>query len=271
MATPLTRTALTGRIRVNAGDLMRLAILSDIHGNYRALEAVLEDIGQQHIEDIVALGDNIGYGPEPEPVVRELISREIPSVMGNHELALITPSYYGRLNFLAQHSLDISRSLLSAESLLWLADLQPVLVRNKARFCHGCPPASITRYLYAPSTIRLTRIFQSYPETFCFAGHTHRLDLFEQQTSGKIETRKLSLEPVALDPLSRYLMIVGSVGQPRDALSDKAKYGVWDSSSRSFQIREVRYDVEATIRLLKLHHFPLNNASRLKWSKKNSW
>ncbi len=250
---------------------MRLAILSDIHGNYRALESVLEDIGKQHIDAIVALGDNIGYGPEPEQVVRELINRDIPSVMGNHELALITPNYYARLNFLAQHSLDISRSLLSAESLSWLADLQPVLVRNKMRFCHGCPPSSITSYLHAPSTIRLTRIFQSYPETLCFTGHTHMLDLFEQQSSGNIMKRKLNLEPVALDPFSRYLMIVGSVGQPRDALSDKAKYGVWDSSAAVFQIREVAYDVEATIRLLKFHHFPLNNAKRLKWSKKNSW
>ncbi len=250
---------------------MRLAILSDIHGNYRALEAVLEDIGQQHIDDIVALGDNIGYGPEPEQVVRELISRDIPSVMGNHELALITPNYYARLNFLAQDSLDISRSLLSAGSLLWLADLEPVLIRNKARFCHGCPPSSITRYLYAPSPTRLTRMFQSYPETLCFAGHTHMLDLFEQRFSGNIIKKKLNLKPAALDPLSKYLMIVGSVGQPRDTLSDKAKYGVWDSSAAFFQIREVAYDVDTTIRLLKLHHFPPHNANRLKWSKKNSW
>ena len=118
---------------------MRLAILSDIHGNYRAFEAVLEDIEQQQIDGIISLGDNIGYGPEPEKVVLELIRRDVGSVMGNHELALISPSYYARLNFLAQESLDISRSLLSEESLAWLAALQPVIIRSNARFCHGCP------------------------------------------------------------------------------------------------------------------------------------
>ena len=249
---------------------MRLAILSDIHGNYQALEAVLEDIRQQHVVDIVALGDNIGYGPEPEQVVRELTKRNIPSVMGNHELALITPNYYARLNFLAQESLDISRSMLSSRSLSWLAGLEPVLIKNNARFCHGCPPSSITRYLYAPSTTRLARIFQSYPEPFCFVGHTHALDLFEQHFSGDISEKKLQLESLVLAPRSRYLIVVGSVGQPRDAISDKAKYAIWDDSESLFQIREVPYDVETTIDLLKRHHFPPHNAKRLKWSKKNS-
>lgn len=249
---------------------MRLAILSDIHGNYRAFKAVLEDIGQQQIDGIVSLGDNIGYGPEPEQVVLELISRDIPSVMGNHELALISPSYYGRLNFLAQDSLDISRSLLSKESLAWLADLQPVLIRHNARFCHGSPPASITKYLHAPSDVRLTRIFQGYPETFCFAGHTHMLNLFEQLSSGQIIKKKIDSGVIRLDPRNRYLIIVGSVGQPRDNLNDKAKYAVWDSSANDCKIHQVSYDVDTTIELLKQHNFPPHNARRLKWSKKDN-
>ncbi|MEE4167076.1 MAG: metallophosphoesterase family protein [Desulfocapsaceae bacterium] len=246
---------------------MRFAILSDIHGNYRALEAVLEDLDQQQIDTVITLGDNIGYGPEPEQVVRELIKRNIASVMGNHELALVAPSYYSRLNFLAKESLDISRSLLSASSLSWLADLEPVIIRSDARFCHGCPPASITKYLYSPSSTRLTRIFQSYPEAFCFAGHTHMLNYFEQCFNGNVIARKLELKPVQLDPLSRYLIVAGSVGQPRDTLSDKAKYGIWDSSVALFQVRQVAYDVEMTIKLLKKHHFPPHNANRLKWSR----
>jgi diadenosine tetraphosphatase ApaH/serine/threonine PP2A family protein phosphatase len=249
---------------------MRLAILSDIHGNYRALQAVLEDIEQQQIDGIICLGDNIGYGPEPEKVVLELIRRDVGSVMGNHELALISPSYYGRLNFLAQESLDISRSLLSEESLAWLAALQPVIIRSNARFCHGCPPSSITKYLYAPSDVRLTRIFQGYPEMICFAGHTHMLNLFEQLSSGEIIKTRIDFGSLRLDPKNRYLFIVGSVGQPRDSLNDKAKYAVWDSSANDCKIRQLPYDVDTTIKLLKQHNFPPHNARRLKWSRKDN-
>lgn len=249
---------------------MRLAILSDIHGNYRALEAVLGDIEQQHIDTAITLGDNIGYGPEPEQVVFELIKRGISSVMGNHELGLINPNYFGRLNFLAQESLDITRSLLSPESLTWLANLRPVIIRQKARFCHGCPPSSITRYLYAPSDVRLTRIFQSYPEILCFSGHTHTLNLFEQRHTGEIIKKKLDFQSVSLDQRNRYLVIVGSVGQPRDSLNNKAKYAVWDTLASSCTIRQIPYDVDTTIKLLKRHNFPLQNAKRLKWSKKDN-
>jgi predicted phosphodiesterase len=70
---------------------MRIAVIADIHGNFRALEAVLADIDQAGADHIVSLGDNIGYGPEPEEVVRTLIERQIDSVLGNHELALQTP------------------------------------------------------------------------------------------------------------------------------------------------------------------------------------
>lgn len=256
--------------QTSSRESMRLAILSDIHGNFRALEAVLEDIEHQNIDTVITLGDNIGYGPEPEQVVVELIKRGIPSVMGNHELGLISPHYFGRLNFLTQESLDITRSLLSQKSLTWLANLRPVIISNKTRFCHGCPPSSMTRYLYAPSDVRLTRIFQSYQEILCFSGHTHMLNLFEQRHTGEIIKKKLDFQPVSLDQQNRYLVIVGSVGQPRDSLSDKAKYAVWDTLASNCAIHQIPYDVDTTIRLLKRHNFPPQNAKRLKWSKKDN-
>ncbi len=249
---------------------MRLAILSDIHGNYQAFEAVLEDMERQDIDSTIALGDHVGYGPEPELVVLELIKRNIPSVMGNHELGLVSSSYFGRLNFLAQESLDITRTLLSEKSLSWLATLPPVIIMDNARFCHGCPPSSITKYLYAPSDVRLTRMFNSYQEMFCFAGHTHMLNLFELRKTGEIIRKQPGCKSLTLDSGSRYIIIVGSVGQPRDSLNDWAKYAVWDTSEGDCRIRQVPYDVDTTIRLLKQNNFPPHNAHRLKWSKKDN-
>ena len=245
---------------------MRLAILSDIHGNYRALQAVLEDIALQAIDKIITLGDNIGYGPEPESVILRLKADNIDSLMGNHELALVSTSYFSRLNFIAQESLAITRSLLSPPSLQWLANLQPVILRNQARFCHGCPPASITKYLYAPSKIRLTRIFSDYHEQVCFSGHTHMLQRFILHQNQEITTQNLQVGVFRLLDDKRYLIIVGSVGQPRDSINNKAKYAIWDTVNTSCEIRQVEYDVETTIELLKKQNFPIHNAQRLKWS-----
>ena len=71
-------------------DPMRIAIIADIHANYQALQAVLADIDRQNIDEIISLGDNVGYGPQPDEVVKELIARDIFSIIGNHELGLHT-------------------------------------------------------------------------------------------------------------------------------------------------------------------------------------
>ena len=246
---------------------MRRAIISDIHGNFRALQSVLEDISKQQVQEIITLGDNVGYGPEPEQVVNELQSRKIMSLMGNHELALISPSYFNRLNFIAQESLTITRSLLSSQSLDWLALLKPLALLNQTRLCHGCPPASMTKYLYAPSPVRLGRIFQSYHEQFCFSGHTHMLNCFTLRPDGSVDIKRLDCARFTLKQDHRYIILVGSVGQPRDTIDNKAKYVIWDDRKRTCEIRAVAYDVQQTIELLRFHNFPIHNAQRLQWSK----
>ncbi|MBU4204173.1 MAG: metallophosphoesterase [Acidobacteria bacterium] len=96
---------------------MRLAILADIHGNFQALQAVLADMDAIGVDAVVSLGDNIGYGPEPEEVVQALMGRGVPSVVGNHELALSSQGYFNRLTPPPAITLEISRELLSRESL----------------------------------------------------------------------------------------------------------------------------------------------------------
>lgn len=243
---------------------MRLAILADIHGNYRALEAVLADIDQQGAEEIISIGDNIGYGPEPEEVVQTLIAKKINSVMGNHELGLISNSYFNRLNPGPQESLAISKTLLSESSNAWLRGLPAVVLRYGARFVHGCPPQSITTYLFDPSSNRLQRIFSTYPDSLCFAGHTHNLELFSLQ--GNI-INKLELSDGGYQLLKggRYIVLTGSVGQPRDHLNWHAKYIIWDVKTNIIDIRAIPYDVQSTIKLLGERGFPAFNAKRLKW------
>lgn len=243
---------------------MRLAIIADIHGNYRALDAVLADIARNRVDRIISLGDNIGYGPEPEEVVRALQGYRVLSVMGNHELGLISTSYFNRLHANARQSLILTQSLLSPASLRWLKNLPPVRCRFGARFVHGCPPQSMTVYLYSPTDTRLHRLFASYPERFCFAGHTHDFGWY-QLLDGEIHRHRLGGECMHLDSDSRYLILPGSVGQPRDRLGWQAKYLLWDQQAGTMTVRALEYDVQTTIHLINERGFPAVNGKRLYW------
>ncbi|MEJ2286498.1 MAG: metallophosphoesterase family protein, partial [Desulfobacterales bacterium] len=113
---------------------MRLAVFSDTHGNYDALEQVLKDIDRSDVDAVISLGDNIGYGPEPERVIKKLKSRNIPSVQGNHELAANDEEYLNWFNPAARKSLIKTRTLLSKTSLRYISQLEPFMTSYDCRF-----------------------------------------------------------------------------------------------------------------------------------------
>ncbi|MBU0681927.1 MAG: metallophosphatase family protein [Proteobacteria bacterium] len=241
---------------------MRLAILSDIHGNYQALKAVLADIDNHNVQQIYTLGDNIGYGPEPEQVVQALMTRGARSILGNHELALKSVSYLKRLNFVVQHSLELVKKLMSPETIAFSCALPSFRVEHGIRFVHGCPPESVTMYLQNPSPTRLERTFATYPEQYCFYGHTHAFGRYVTDGS-TYWTEKVAPGQVQLNDQWRHINNVGSVGQPRDGKNNKAKYGLFDTENNSLEIRALEYDVEKTVALLAELGFHATNASRL--------
>jgi predicted phosphodiesterase len=241
---------------------MRLAVISDVHGNFRALQAVLADIDRAGVTGIIALGDNIGYGPEPDEVVKALIARRVSSVLGNHELALNSAAYFERLNPSTRESLDLTRQLLSGDSLDFCRSLPLKIIRHDALFVHGSPPASVTSYIWEAGEVKLARLFATYTETLCYYGHTHDLARFVKR--GSLYAReKVAMGYTRLTADCRYLINPGSVGQPRDGLNNLAKYGIWDPDRHLFENRAVAYDVETTIALLKERKFPEFNALRL--------
>lgn len=242
---------------------MKVAVISDIHGNYQALEAVLEDIERQQVREIVSLGDNIGYGPEPDRVVATLADRGIASVMGNHELALLDPGYFRQLNFLAQESLTLNRKALKAGNLAWLSELPRCLVKHGARFVHGCPPDSPTRYLFSPKPSELKEIFAAFQEPLGFAGHTHTIAHYSCDLEPRCCSHRIEPGAAPLAPERRHLIVAGSVGQPRDRFDRKAKYAIWNQATAELEIRALDYDAAATVALMEAHGYPVANATRL--------
>jgi predicted phosphodiesterase len=241
---------------------MRLAVISDIHGNLEAFREVLSDIDRSRIDKVICLGDNVGYGPEPETVVRLLRQRVIPSVQGNHELGVTDPAYFHWFNSMAQASLNLTRRLMSEEALAFSADLPSYLILGDCLAVHGCPPDSVTRYLFEVADEELLVLLQHLPQRLSFVGHTHDLELVSYDGQ-ELSRCGLGAGVVPLHPEHRFLVNVGSVGQPRDG-NNNAKFVIWDDSEQTLEVRFVPYDISKTAaRIIELG-FPAFYAARLR-------
>lgn len=240
---------------------MKTAVISDIHGNLEAFREVLDDIGQNGADAVVSLGDNIGYGPDPEEVSQIIRNRNIPSVMGNHELGIARPEHLGWFNPLARKSLEITESLLSPATKEWLGRLEATFIFRDCLFVHGCPPNSITAYLFEASDSRLRTTMGKMEQPLCFVGHTHTLELISRE-GRKILRSELRKGKVELAEGGKYIVNVGSVGQPRDG-ERSAKYVIWNSSERTVETRFVPYDAAKTAGKIIALGFPRINATRL--------
>ncbi len=220
---------------------MKLAVISDIHSNLEAFTAVLEDIDKAAgVDDIFSLGDNIGYGADPEKVISLLENRKIISVLGNHELALLDKNYLRDFNANAKKALIQNSRMISEKSINIIKSFNLYCVRYGCRFVHGLPPDSATKYITLTPFGILKTIMEKLSQRICFVGHTHFLEI-TQLKKGVITRDKITKKTISLDKESRYIINAGSVGQPRDKDS-RAKYLIWDSVSRKIEPRYVPYN-----------------------------
>ncbi|MFH1139642.1 MAG: metallophosphoesterase family protein [Pseudomonadota bacterium] len=240
---------------------MKLAVISDIHGNLEALEAVLEDLARVGADACVSLGDNVGYGPDPEAVVTLLIDKKIPSVMGNHELALADAKYLAWFNSLARKSILLTEKELSVRNLDYCRGLPAALSLFDCLFVHGCPPDRILTYIFEASTVELSRAMERMKERLCFVGHTHLLELFGFDGAGLFKSA-LGPAKISLPAPTKFIVNAGSVGQPRDG-DRSAKYVIWDSEERFLETRFIPYDHEKTVRKILAGGWPEQHARRL--------
>src|SRR5512140_3448128 len=189
---------------------MRVLVISDIHANYPALEAVLADAGT--VDETWCLGDLVGYGPDPNAVM-ELI-REIPNLtclLGNHDVAVLGKIPFEAFNGDARRTLVYHEKVLSADNMDFLRSLQSNLkVREDASLVHGSPRDSVWEYILNTLSARLN--FDHFTTPWCFVGHSHLQCMFQLDT----KTDRVSLSPirageqVLLRP--RAILNPGSVG-----------------------------------------------------------
>lgn len=240
---------------------MKIAVFSDIHGNLEAFRMVLADADAQNLQKMACLGDCIGYGPEPESIIEEVRRRQIPTIIGNHEMAVINRIHLDWFNIQARESLEKTFTMLSKASVAFIKTLPYCRVMFGARFVHGYPPDSAQTYLFQKAAPQLRKTFESMAEPVCFIGHTHNLEIISYD-GRQVERRPLRQGLTQLDESCRYMINVGSIGQPRDG-SNHAKYVVWDQDRACVEVRFISYDIAATVAKIKAAGLPEAHANRL--------
>lgn len=234
--------------------MSRRAIISDIHGNLAALEAVLADIATQDVSGIVCLGDTVGYGPDPCACVDRARDFDF-SILGNHDNSvLFDPEGF---NVAAEQAIFWTRSQIECGAdgpeksrlrMEFLLHLPRVVREDQVLFVHGSPRGPTTEYVF-PEDVnhprKMDKLFNMIP-WLCFQGHTHVPGIF---TSDRrfIASDEIS-EPFAFHASQRAMINVGSVGQPRDH-DPRSCYVVFDGKTVEF--RRVAYDVERTVQAIE--------------------
>lgn len=232
---------------------MRTAIISDIHGNLEALEAVLEDISEQSVERILCLGDTLGYGPNPVECVDLVAERCEWSLLGNHDYgALYEPTNF---NAAAEQAAYWTRAQLDAEqdkksaATRWdfLGKLRVRTMDGDYLFVHGTPRRPINEYLFPDdainSPVKMKQIFERIPR-FCMAGHTHVPGVFTDEPD--------FYPPEDIDNTfefngeGRIIINPGSVGQPRD-LDPRSSYAIVDMEAHKVDFRRLEYDIDPVV------------------------
>lgn len=240
---------------------MRIAVLSDIHGNFEALSAVCDDLETAGADRVICLGDLVGYGPDPEAVVTRVRELGFEAVLGNHEAALASKRARRRMNFQAEENNISTESLLSEENLNYCCRLPNTITLEKALFVHGCPPDSVNGYLYMLPDKKIVKTFNQNSTQLFFVGHTHELVLVFLE-DGRVVRQQLSTGIIELLPDHKYLINCGSVGQPRDG-NNRAKYLIWDNDLGSLDVRAVSYNYKLTAQKILDRGFPESFAKRL--------
>jgi diadenosine tetraphosphatase ApaH/serine/threonine PP2A family protein phosphatase len=237
---------------------VRIAVLSDIHANLVALDAVLAAIGA--VDAVWHLGDVVGYGPDPDGVVSRLVGVGAVGVRGNHDAAAVGGSEIDWFNPEARAAMEWTRDAISTETREWLAALPLRHVDAAFTLVHGSPRDPIWEYVTTPTIARagLSAIGTAHG----LHGHTHVPVVFTE-----VDGRMRTLAPRAGNTVAlgegRTLLNPGSVGQPRDG-DARASYLVLDTDARTATWGRVPYDIDAVGSMIRAAGLPARLADRLR-------
>ena len=239
---------------------MRILVISDIHANFTAFEAVLAHC-QGEWDFVWCLGDVVGYGPDPNECVDRL--KELPQLClaGNHDWAALNRLDVRTFNPDARRAVEWTQATLTDENTRWLEALPVTFVIGEYTLVHASPREPIWEYILEPSIAALN--FPHFETPYCFVGHTHQPVIYTVSDESGNATSALPHynEPRTLNG-QRQIINPGSIGQPRDQNPDAA-YGILDMTSGVFEHRRIPYNIKAVQRRMLDFNMPDRLITRL--------
>jgi len=233
---------------------MRIGIFSDTHSNLEALTAVLGAFKQESVDKLVCLGDTVGYGASPNECCDLVRDAAAFTILGNHDAAVAGRMDYSYYYDAARQALDLHASILSPDNMKWLQAL-PYEVREGGpesangapkdhiiSFCHGSPiNIEEFEYIFAPE--QAARCLPEWDRLadVTFIGHSHLCKSFALAND---DVHEVVAQKFELRPGHKYIISVGSVGQPRD-YDNRASYTIYDTDQRVFEFKRVAYDIDS--------------------------
>ena len=213
---------------------MKLALISDVHGNLEAFNAVLEEIKRRKIKKIFCLGDIVDYGANPEECIKIIIKNKIVSVQGNHDLNVVTLENYDWFNESSKASLKIITKILNKKEKDFLLKLPKTIKHENMFLVHASPRDYLYEYVYpdTPDSL-LEEFFNIAKKKIIIMGHTH-------------------IPFVKILRSNRLVINPGSIGQPRDK-NNKASFCILDNKKLDAKIIRIEYDIDkAAEKILEL-------------------
>jgi len=231
---------------------MRVGFFSDVHGNWEALAACLKDFEKAGLNKLFFLGDAVGYGADPDLVVEKVVEICDIRVLGNHDAAVIgqlSPDYF---NQYARASFFYTRENMKPENLETLKKFSISETWDKFTLVHALPknPES---WGYISTLREAEENFAHFETQICLIGHSHRPFIVEMNQEDNANL--IAAEHIKIDPICRYIINVGSVGQPRDGNPD-ACYVIYDYENEEFYFKRVPYDIKAAQEKMKKAQIP---------------
>jgi predicted phosphodiesterase len=242
---------------------VRIAILSDIHSNLEALDAVLARARDEGATATFVLGDIVGYGADPDAVVARLAEQPSATVIaGNHDLAATGRFDATWFNTVAADAIRWTESTMDPATRAFLSGLEPRGDSSEGLLVHGSVVDPAAEYVVNVEAARAS--FDAAPFACCFFGHTHLPTLFADD-DGRIDGFALhdgASVSLSANGTTRYMINPGSVGQPRDG-DPRASMMIYDSDERTAVVYRVPYDIEAAASKIRDAGLPGMLADRL--------
>jgi diadenosine tetraphosphatase ApaH/serine/threonine PP2A family protein phosphatase len=238
---------------------MRYIIFSDLHSNLEALNQFEKEIKTITHDKLVCLGDIIGYGADPNPCVEWVMRNVDFSVAGNHDWAAVNKTSTSCFNLSAYESSQWTRLKLTEENKKFLCSLSLNHEEGGVYWVHASPH-NPKAWHYVTSKSRGELNFKSFEASICFVGHTHKPIILEQTPDGEVKDYVSDIW--SIKQKNRYIINVGSLGQPRDGNPDAA-FMVYDSEERIVEVHRFEYNLSTTQHKIRENGLHSESAERL--------